>query len=88
MKMLTGFRYKHKNPKLSGRKKILSEGFNSYSFSHDIGKLVNHQRLIDRQNDKYIEIVKDENTDQLLHHCNEKLSEHQGHGSAKIKTTT
>lgn len=88
MKMLTGIRYKHKNPKLSGRRKILSEGFNSYSFSYDIGKLVNHQRLIDRQNDKYIEIVKDEGTNHLLHYCNEKLSDHRGHGSAKIKKTT
>lgn len=85
MKMLTGIRYKHKNPKLSGRKKILSEGFNSYSFSYDIGKLVNRQRLIDRQNDKYIEIVIDEDTAQVLHYCNERLSEHRDHGSAKSK---
>lgn len=83
IKMLTGIRYKHKNPKLTGKKKILSKGFNSYSFSHDLGKFVNRQMLIDRQNDKYIEIVKDEDTDHLIHYCNEKLSEHKGHGSAK-----
>lgn len=85
MKMLTGIRYKHKNPKLPSRKKTLSEGFNSYSYSYDIGKLVSHQRHIDRQNDQYIEFVKDEDTEQVLHYCNEKLSEHRNHGSAKCK---
>ena len=88
IKMLTGIKYKHKNPKLSGRKKTLSKGFNSYSYSRDLGKLVNHQRFVDRQNDRYIEIVEDEDTGHLLHYCNETLSAHHGHGSAKYKKTT
>jgi hypothetical protein len=88
MKFLTGIRYKHKNPELTGRKKILSEGFNSYSHSYDLDKLVNRQIFIDRQNDKYIEIVIDEDSKTVLHYCNGKLSEHYGHGSAKNKKAT
>jgi hypothetical protein len=31
----------------------------------------------------YSETVKDEETDELLHHCEEPFNEHTGHGSAK-----
>jgi hypothetical protein len=31
----------------------------------------------------YSETVKDEETDELLHHCEEPLDQHTGHGSAK-----
>lgn len=34
--------------------------------------------------DWYSERVKDEKTGQIIHQCDEPLSKHQGHGSAKI----
>lgn len=38
---------------------------------------------VDRENDRYSETVTEYETGIVIHHCNEKLSEHTGHGSAK-----
>lgn len=35
--------------------------------------------------DWYSEKIRDEETGEMLHHCDEPLSEHQGHGSARPK---
>lgn len=43
------------------------------------------RRTIDRENDKYHEIVTDPSTGKIIHECKEPLSKHQGHGSAKPK---
>lgn len=54
---------------------------------HDLyvtkNKWVKKYRLIDRKNDKYIEEIYEDG--KIIHHCNESLSEHFGHGSAKFK---
>lgn len=42
-------------------------------------------RIIDRENDKYYEVVKDPETGEILHECQEPLSKHRGHGAAKRK---
>ena len=49
------------------------------------GKWMKKRRVIDKNNDKYLEIVVDPETDEVVHHCEEPLSEHFGHGSAKPK---
>lgn len=60
-------------------------------FAGDLGvdrfvfKVVHHQRLIDRDNDVYRETVTDYESGEIIYHCEEPLSEHQGHGSAKPK---
>jgi len=41
------------------------------------------ERVIDRDNDVYKEKVVDPKTGETIHHCEEKLSEHYGHGSDK-----
>lgn len=41
--------------------------------------------IIDRDNDAYQETVSDPRTGQIIHHTDEPLSEHQGHGSARSK---
>lgn len=41
-------------------------------------------RVIDRKNDKYSETVTDPDTGKVIHKCEEKLSKHYGHGSAKF----
>jgi hypothetical protein len=87
LKFRGGVRYKHKNPRLVGRKKVLSEGFSSYSYSHDLGKLVSHERLIDRENNRYFEVVKEIETNQIIHKCDEELKAHIGHGTARRHTT-
>lgn len=62
---------------------IEDRGVPSYSRSRE--KIVLHERIIDRENDRYFEKVSDYDTGEIIHHCEEPLSQHQGHGSAKGK---
>jgi Tat protein secretion system quality control protein TatD with DNase activity len=69
-----------------------SPEFRKFSFMGVIGwfsskcykKGVDLSRIFDKEKDEYHEIVKDINTGKILHETHEKLSEHTGHGSAKI----
>ena len=55
----------------------------SYSWAHGIwAKLI---RRIDRRNNRYYEKVFDPETGDIIHFCDEPLSDHQGHGSARRK---
>jgi predicted RNA-binding Zn-ribbon protein involved in translation (DUF1610 family) len=56
------------------------------SMSKKLGKPMKHVRLIDRGNDRYFESVTDYESGELIHHEDEPLSEHKGHGTAKKKT--
>ncbi len=47
------------------------------------GKWVHKERLINRGNNRYKEVITDPESGELLHSCEEKLSDHQGHGAAK-----
>jgi len=47
------------------------------------GKWMKLERLIDRVGDWYREIVTDPENGQIIHFCEEPLSQHYGHGSAK-----
>jgi len=47
------------------------------------GKWMKLSRLIDRENDLYKEEVKNPETGDIVHRCEESLSEHTGHSSAK-----
>jgi hypothetical protein len=49
------------------------------------GKWYTKERIIDRKNDLYKEIVRNPETGEIIHHCEELLSKHIGHGSAKVK---
>ncbi len=40
-------------------------------------------RLIDRDNDRYVETIKRLSTGEIIYHVDEPLSKHIGHGSAK-----
>jgi len=54
-------------------------------FSRSKEKAVQKERIIDRDNDRYTEKVTDYESGETIHHCDEPLSQHQGHGSAKHK---
>ena len=71
--------------KANGFKKFASLVISGWfsSRSHEGG--VEISRSMDKENDQYVEIVKDCKTGKVLHECQEKLSEHRGHGSAKFK---
>lgn len=49
------------------------------------GDYVEKLRVIDKDNDVYIEKIVDKTTKQVIHSNEEPLSEHFGHGSAKFK---
>jgi hypothetical protein len=51
--------------------------------SKKTGKMMKLQRMIDRDRDYYYERVTDPETGETIHFCEEPLSEHKGHGSAK-----
>jgi predicted RNA-binding Zn-ribbon protein involved in translation (DUF1610 family) len=74
--------FKQKRP---GYKKPIAEGVSGDEFFRRESKWVKKERLIDRQaNPKwYRETVTDPVTGQVIHHCDEPLDQHTGHGSAK-----
>ncbi len=49
------------------------------------GKWMKKTRIIDKNNNKYIEKVIDPETGEIVHENEEPLSDHYGHGSAKTK---
>lgn len=77
--------YRRKDPGRTGRAKTMSEGITGHEYSYSHGKIISKQRLIDREADKYVETVTDIETGEIIHKCDEPLSEHRGHGTAKKK---
>lgn len=74
--------------KHSGKKKykyIVKEQKSGLDFSHKLARNVLKERVIDRRNDYYREEIKDLKNDAFIHCCEEPLSAHYGHGSAKFK---
>jgi hypothetical protein len=69
----------------AGEKKPYVEGRGIPSHSRKLDKVVHHQRLIDRDKNLYRETVTDYESGAIIHHCEEPLSQHRGHGSAKPK---
>jgi hypothetical protein len=47
------------------------------------GEWMEKARVIDRDADHYFERVVDARTGKVVHECDEELSKHRGHGSAK-----
>lgn len=76
----TQLRWKHKRP---GFRRALAEGVSGSERSVRSGRWVTKTRLVDRQNNRYEELVVDEETGDTLHEACEPLSGHTGHGSAK-----
>jgi DNA-directed RNA polymerase subunit RPC12/RpoP len=71
--------------KRAGQKKPFVEAKRGPSHSHKLGKAVEHERVIDRENDSYTEKVTVYETGEVIHQANEPLSSHRNHGSAKKK---
>jgi hypothetical protein len=71
--------------KRPGKKKPFVEEMSMPEYSYSKGKIVHKYRLIDRDNDKYAEKVSDYQSGEIIHQCEEHLTEHFGHGSAKYK---
>jgi predicted RNA-binding Zn-ribbon protein involved in translation (DUF1610 family) len=63
--------------------KIVAEGMGGDDLHRKSGKWMQKERLIDHENDQYKEVVIDPATGEVVHRCEEPLSRHRGHGSAK-----
>jgi hypothetical protein len=84
MKIYESFGFKAKNKIKNSKKNPVMDVFQGVEIHKNTGVLVNKERIIDKINNKYYEHV--ETFDgEILHHCDEKLTDHHGHGSAKIK---
>jgi len=66
-----------------GRKEPFLEHKTGDSFFRKAAKWVTRVMRIDRRGDRYTEHVYDSKTGETIHHCDEPLSEHKGHGSAR-----
>lgn len=77
-----GYVVKTKRP---SQKKPYIEDLSMPDYSYSRSKHVHRQRIIDRENDHYFEEITDYETGEVIHHCEEPLSQHQGHGDAKNK---
>lgn len=66
-----------------GKKKPILEEKVGSEIWKDKGKYVTKKRIIDRENNHYYEKIVDPDTKEVIHECDEPLTEHFGHGSAK-----
>ena len=67
-----------------GRRKYDYESIKGNEFSSN-GTFVQKERVIDRENNLYKELVINVDTGEILHSSEHPLSEHKDHGSAKVK---
>jgi hypothetical protein len=53
------------------------------SFFRLTGQVHRLNRVIAKRGNRYLEHIEDRETGEVVHHCEEPLSEHRGHGSAR-----
>lgn len=70
-----------------GRKKFAFQDRSGDEFGVKLQRWLKKVRVIDRENDQYREKVWDPETGEVIHACEEPLSQHFGHGSAKKPPT-
>jgi hypothetical protein len=75
-----------KGRRASGGKPFIEQTGGS-DLHHKTGIWMRLERVIDRARDWYRERVIDPKTGEVVHKCEEPLSEHKGHGTAKRRPT-
>lgn len=78
----TGFKFSRT---VNGKKEWVAQGTSGYERSRATGRLVRKDSLFDKEANRRFERVEDAETGEELHHCDHKLTDHVGHGSAKFK---
>jgi hypothetical protein len=79
------FKAKAKDKTKNKKKNPVLDIYQGVDLSRNTGEFVNKEREIDKINNYYYEHV--ETFDgKVIHHCEEKLTDHFGHGSAKFKS--
>jgi hypothetical protein len=67
----------------AGQRRAFLEHFSGADFSSRLRRWMDKVRRIDRENDRYEEVVADPQTSDIIHETHEPLSRHRGHGSAR-----
>lgn len=75
---------KVKDDSFPSKKKVRKELIQGFDVRISKGDYVHKEREIDRDNNTYREHITEE-TGEVIHSVSESLSDHFGHGSAKIK---
>lgn len=70
--------------KYAGEKRPAKEFLQGDDFSVRLQKYVDKIRIIDRKEDKYYERVVDKESGEVIHECSGALTDHIGHGYAKV----
>lgn len=78
---------KMRSTRYTGKKKLRIQWFDGWQLRKSVGDMVQKLRRLDRDADWYDEVVK-EADGTIIHENHEKLSDHQGHGSAKFQAPT
>lgn len=77
----------HSKLSMKGRRPGMKRPFVEQVSGHDLhresGRWMILVRVIDRLNNWYHEVIKDPETDEVVHESSESLSDHKVHGSAK-----
>lgn len=67
----------------AGKSRPVIEGLGGDSFYRKLKRWMRLERVIDRRNDHYKEVVTDPQSGDEIHRCEEPLSRHKGHGDDK-----
>jgi hypothetical protein len=79
-------RGKTSRPSLRSKDKLRADVFSGHDQSKTYRKWYLKERIVDKDRDYYMEKLTDPETGKIVHFCEQKLSEHQGRGSAKKKS--
>jgi len=83
--LMDSLRGKVKDQTRRSDEKLRRDFFTGAELQRSTGKFVQKDRIIDKDRDHYFEKVVDPKTGEVIHLCEEPLSQHWGHGSAKLR---
>ena len=69
--------------KRGGKGKPVVEGFTGDDLYRKTGRWMHKVQIVDREQDRYFKEIVDPATGEVVRRCEEPLSEHRGHGTAK-----
>ena len=85
LEMHDSLRARSKNNTMSSKKNPRVDIFAGDDLRKSDNKWMTKERVIDKDKDLYREVVKDPTTGEVIHHNEEPLSQHFGHGTAKFE---
>ena len=80
MTVREAFKYKHKR-----KGETVVEGFTGDDFHRKSGRWMHKVQMVDRESNRYFKEVVDPVSNEIVRRCEERLTEHRGHGDAKTR---